>query len=242
MDIDRRTFLGTTGVIAMTGLAGCSSVKGDVDLTADPVGLSSDQAADLEMQLQEYIRDTQEQELARGGDETDPIMLEFELNILTYASTVEGEQSNLAFVSTGSHKIVGQEINPVSKVTPRQIIQNVTSIEQQSDIEEIGTETITHDEYGELQITKYRTSITQLGQEFNLINYGLTEEIQDTVILGIGSHLEDNTQREESIKKGLQSFKVPTDAVSGVKPTDLADSTLSGVVDVEDINMEDLPI
>lgn len=240
MNIERRTFLASVGTIALGGLAGCSTIQDDINLTADPVGISKSTAGNLDLELDDYITDVQEQELSNPED-SDPIMLRFKLNILLYNSTVQNEQANLAFVSTGSHEVVGQEINPISQVTPRQIIQNVTSIEDQSQIEELGTESITHSEYGELTINKYRTTIKRFGEEITLINYGFTDKFKETLILGLGSHMEGNSQRRESIKQGLSSFDIPTDAVEGMEPTDIEESTIASVTDVEDIDMEELP-
>lgn len=240
MNVNRRSFIASMSAIMVTGLAGCSGVQKDINLTADPVGLSNSTIQSLDLELTEYISDSQTQEIATSS-EGEPINVNFKLNILIYNSQIQEEQSNLAFVSTGSHEIVGQEVNPVSQVTPKQIIQNVTSIEDQSQIEDLGSVPLTHSEYGELEVQKYRTTIERVGEDISLINYGFTDKINETLILGIGSHLEGNTQREESIKEGLASFEVPTNAVEGKEPTDLADSTLSGVTNVDDIDMEELP-
>lgn len=241
MELNRRSFLTSAGVIAMGGLAGCSTVQEDINLTSEPVGLSQAQSDTLQLQLNEYITDTQTQELA-NPEGSEPVMLEFNLNILIYNSTVKNEQANLAFISTGSHEVVGQEVNPVSQVTPRQILQNVSSIENEAQIEKIGTETVSHPKYGELSLSKYRTTITRFSQEIDLINYGFTDKFDGTLILGIGSHLESNSERKDSIIEGLSSFKIPTEAVEGMEPKDLSESPISSVTDLEDLDIEDLPI
>lgn len=245
MNISRRQLMVSASLFGLTGLAGCSTIQQDINLASEPVGISTAKTESLDFNLNEYIQHTEEQQLYENSDQ-EPVTLTYKLNILLYESSRTNGLSNLGFISTGSNEVLGQEINPVGNITPKQIIQNFTSIETQTELKDVGTETLKHPKYGDLEVHKYETDVnTQLAEDpITLLHYGFTTEINngDTIVLGIGSLPTNEEERKTDIKEALRSFEVPTDIVEGIQPIDLSDSVLEGIVDTEDVNIEDLPV